>query len=1134
VMKMVLALRHQTLPATLHVTEPSPHVDWSSGAVRLLAEAVPWSANGHPRRAGVSSFGFSGTNVHAILEEAPGSTPLAGDVPPPVIASGASAWLVSGRSGPGLAAQAGRLGDHLAARPELTPTDVGWSLAVTRSVFEHRAVITGGSRDELAAGLRALAAGRPAANLVPGMVPAAGAGRVVFVFPGQGSQWIGMGRELAAVSPVFAARLGECGRALAPYVDWSLEEVLAGMPGAPALEAASVVQPVLWAVMVSLAAVWQAAGVVPDAVVGHSQGEIAAACVAGILSLEDAAKVVALRSRALGVLAGQGGMLSVAEPVSVVEERVGGFGERVSVAAVNGPSATVVSGDPDALADLAATCEVAGVRTRAIAVDYASHSPQVEVIRGQVLGVLAGITPQRAVVPMVSAMTGDQLDGPELDARYWYDSLRAPVEFSRAVGRLADSGHRVFVEVSPHPVLTGAITDTADELPVPVPVSVTGTLRREDGGPGRVLASLGEAHVHGVAVDWAAVLPAGRRIELPTYAFQHQRYWPAARPALGDLSAAGLASVGHPLLGAAVELAAGQGYVLTGVLSLAAQPWLADHAVAGTVLVPGTVFVELAMRAGDGAGCGQLDELALESPLIVPPDASLQVQVTVAAAGPDGTRGVEIYARPGRGTWVRYASGLLAPVGPEPAGAIETIEELAAWPPAGAVAVPVEGFYGGLAAAGYGYGPAFRGLRAAWRRDGEVFAEVALPEGVADSAGSFGLHPALLDAALQAATLTASDAGEAGVAGELAGSGRPADGGGVRLPFAWSGVRLHAVGAPALRVRVRPDKRGGLSLVAADGAGDLVVSVGSLVTRPVPDGQLAEAVQAQAGAGLGDALFTEEWVPIADADASRGPVAGAAAGPAAVMDTGAGPVADTGADTVAEAASGAVAGAGLWVVVGSDRLGLAAGLAAAGVMVEMVPDVAGLGELVAAGRVPAVVLAPVGGEPAGDEMGGTGLGGDPVALAGEMLGLIQAWLAADGLASGRPASGGPAVDGLVEDGDLAGSQAGTGGRLVVMTRDAAAVVAGDRVADVAAAGVRGLVRSAQAENPGRLVLADLPAAGALPAAGGLDGAVVAALARVVAGGDEPEVAVRSGRGWPFPMAGAGGGWNRPVQGAWMS
>ena len=552
VIKMVLALRHGVLPATLHAAESSPHVDWSAGDVRLLTEPVPWPADDRPRRAGVSSFGFSGTNAHAILEEPPVGDPArpgqaeadgqaADDGRLPVLASGALAWLVSGRTAEGLRAQAGRLAGHVTARPGLDPGDVGWSLAVSRSAFEHRAVITGADREELAAGLAAIVAGEPAAGVVTGAVPAGGGGRVVFVFPGQGGQWAGMGRDLAAASPVFAGRLAECGRALAPYVDWDLGQVLAGADGAPGLDRADVVQPALWAVMVSLAAVWQAAGVVPDAVVGHSQGEIAAACVAGILSLEDAARVVALRSRALMALAGRGGMVSVAEPAARVRERIGRWGDRLAVAAVNGPAATVICGDPAALAELAAACAAAGVRARPVPVDYASHSAQVEEIREEILAALAGVTPGPALIPMISAMTGRWLDGLEPEAGYWYESLRAPVEFGRAVRVLGDAGHRVFVEVSPHPVLTAAITETVEDAAdgdAPAPV-VTGTLRREDGGPGRFLASLAEVHVRGTRVDWAAVLGSGRRVELPTYAFQRQRYWPqpslsptrAARPA---------------------------------------------------------------------------------------------------------------------------------------------------------------------------------------------------------------------------------------------------------------------------------------------------------------------------------------------------------------------------------------------------------------------------------------------------------------------------------------------------------------------------------------------------------------------------------------------------------------------------
>ncbi|WP_335984370.1 type I polyketide synthase, partial [Streptomyces sp. CA2R106] len=561
VMKMVLALRHEQLPQTLHAEVPSSHVDWTAGEVRLLTEALPWQSDGRVRRAGVSSFGISGTNAHVILEEAPAAEPVeaageSGDSSDPEAAAvaaaavavapdaGAGAWVVSGRTAEALAAQAGRLREWVSARPELQPADVAWSLAATRSVFEHRAVIVGGDRQELLSGLASVVSGTPSGAVVSGK--ARSAARPVFAFAGQGSQWVGMGRELASVSPVFAARLAECAAALAPYVEWSLHEVLAGAEGAPALEAADVVQPALWAVMVSLAAVWEAAGVAPEAVVGHSQGEIAAATVAGMLSLEDGARVVALRSQSLKVLAGAGGMLSVSKSAAEVEERLARFGDAVALAAVNGPSAVVVSGEPAALEELKAEFEAEGVRARMVAVDYASHSAQVDRLEGEITSVLAGISPRRGRVPMVSAMTGETLTGEELDAGYWFRSLRATVHFDRAVRTLAGRGHQLFVEVTPHPVLMGAMNDTLEEVAQEAghgaePAAVCPTLRRDHGGTERLLTSLAEAFAGGAPVDWTSVLPAGQQVELPTYAFRHRRYWPEGMLALptGGLAATG-------------------------------------------------------------------------------------------------------------------------------------------------------------------------------------------------------------------------------------------------------------------------------------------------------------------------------------------------------------------------------------------------------------------------------------------------------------------------------------------------------------------------------------------------------------------------------------------------------------------
>ncbi|MFI0487624.1 acyltransferase domain-containing protein [Actinomadura sp. 9N215] len=513
VIKMVMAIRNGSLPAVRHVDRPTPHADWESGAVRLLTERVPWPETGRPRRAAVSSFGISGTNAHLVLEQADepaegeqAREPQAGPVP----------LVVSARTAGGVRAQAARLAESLDGA-EWDPADVGWSLGTTRAAFDHRAVVVGDDRDGLLEGLRALAADEPHPRSVfPGTAVAPGAGPVL-VFPGQGSQWAGMGGRLLAESPVFAARIAECERALAPHVDWSLTGVL---KGADDLDRVDVIQPVLWAVMVSLAEVWRSYGVVPAAVVGHSQGELAAACVAGALTREDAAKVVALRSRALRKLSGQGAMASL----GAGEERVralldgNGIGE-VEVAAVNGPSSTVVSGPPERVAEAVAACAEAGLRARTIDVDYASHGPQVDQIADEVRERLADVRAVPSDVAFYSTVTGGRLETSALEADYWLDNLRRPVRFASAVEALLADGHRVFIEASPHPVLTVGMTETS-EL-----VRAVGTLRRDEGGLDRLALSAGEAFAAGAAVDWRAWFDGARTVDLPTYAFRGERYW---------------------------------------------------------------------------------------------------------------------------------------------------------------------------------------------------------------------------------------------------------------------------------------------------------------------------------------------------------------------------------------------------------------------------------------------------------------------------------------------------------------------------------------------------------------------------------------------------------------------------------
>ncbi|MEU3661908.1 type I polyketide synthase, partial [Streptomyces sp. NPDC032940] len=524
--KTALGLKHGELFPSLNYRTPNPDIPMDTLNLRVQTETQPWPTDPHtdgPRTAGVSAIGVGGTNCHVVLEEAPAAeqTPVADS--PQAVAPVVVPWVLSGKSEAALRGQAERLAASLGERPELAPVDVGWSLAATRSVFEYRAVVLDG-----ADGLRALAEGREASGVVRGSAGGAGDadGRAVFVFPGQGSQWAGMAAELLDASPVFAARMAECAVALAPFVNWSLIDILRDADTDAWLDQVDVVQPVLWAVIVSLAEVWRSHGVEPAAVVGHSQGEIAAACVAGALSLQDAAKVVALRSKAIRALSGRGGMVSVSLGVDAVGERLAAWGGRLSVAAVNGPSVVVVSGDADALDELLAACETEGVRARRIAVDYASHSAHVEAIEDVVLRDLAGITPRDAAVPFYSTVTGGVVDTSSLDAGYWYRNLRQTVRFADAVEALLDDGFRVFVESSAHPVLTLGVEQTA-ETHTDTPVTAVGTLRRGEGGLERFLTSAAEAFVGGAAVDWAGVFAGAgaRRVDLPTYAFQRRRYW---------------------------------------------------------------------------------------------------------------------------------------------------------------------------------------------------------------------------------------------------------------------------------------------------------------------------------------------------------------------------------------------------------------------------------------------------------------------------------------------------------------------------------------------------------------------------------------------------------------------------------
>ncbi|MFI8263625.1 SDR family NAD(P)-dependent oxidoreductase [Streptomyces sp. NPDC085665] len=970
IIKMVQAMRHGVLPKTLHVDEPTPKVDWTVGKVELLTEAKAWPDHGRPRRAGISSFGVSGTNAHVIVEQAPAEEPepVEGHELPAV------PLLLSAKTPDAVRGQAARLAAHLAQHPEAGLADIGLSLLRTRSQFEHRAAVVTADRDAALRALQALAADEPAPEVVRGRADVRG--KTVFVYPGQGSQWAGMAVELLDTSAVFAERMAQIESAFAPHVDWKLTDVLRGAEGAPGFDRVDVVQPVLFAVMVALTDLWRSLGVVPDAVIGHSQGEIAAACVAGALSLEDAARVVTLRSQAIVSLAGTGGMLSVVHPADRLRERLDRWDGRLSIAAVNGPTATIVSGDPAALDELVAACEADGIRTRRIAVDYASHSAHVESIREEIARALAGLSPRTSDIAFYSTVTGGLLDTSVMDGEYWYTNLRQTVRFDEVVELLRSEGFSHFIESSPHPVLTYGLQDTLERGEAQYGAgAVVGSLQRGEGGLARFLTSAAEYAVRGGRTDWQRIFEGStaRPVPLPTYAFQRSRFWlDEAVSSTTDITTVGLQTAGHPLLGAVVELP-DSGVLLSGRLAVNAQPWLADHGVYGTLLLPGTGLVELAVRAGDEVGCDVLEELTLQAPLIIPETGGVAVQVAVGGPDASGRRLLTIRSRsddaPGA-PWTVHGEGVLG-TGAQPADT-----DLTQWPPADAEQLDLDGAYAALGERGYGYGPLFQGMKAAWRRGDEMFAEVELEGRTHTEAGRYGIHPALLDAAMHADLLDGSPRG-----------------GSTDLPFSWGGVRLHAAGATALRVRIAPYGADSVTIAVADRDGQPVLSVASLLARPVTPEQLSAAA-------LDGELFRIAWSP-------------APAGEPGEVSTGG------------------------WETLGDGA------------------------------DVPDVIVLDVEPRPEQEDVPSA-----VRAAASTVLTAVRRFLTEDRFA---------------------------GARLAVVTHDAVAVADGDPVS-LAHAPLWGLVRSAQQENPGRLVLVDTDAGA--PSARALAAAVTSA---------EPELAVRDGR-----------------------
>jgi acyl transferase domain-containing protein/NADPH:quinone reductase-like Zn-dependent oxidoreductase/NADP-dependent 3-hydroxy acid dehydrogenase YdfG/acyl carrier protein len=855
VIKMVQAMRNGVLPRIAHLKVPSPAVDWSDRTILPLTQTIPWPEAGRPRRAGVSGFGISGTNAHIVLEQAPvadSSAPTAALDPSSRhgrTMQSAVPLVISAKTRAALREQAGNLARLVDANSELGLADIALSLATTRTAFRHRAVVTASDHANLLRSLRALTHENPDCDVV--LATAVPNPRIVFVFPGQGSQWPGMGRHLFETSTIFRRHIQQCAEALEPWVDWSLIDILLGDSDPATLERVDVVQPVLFAMNTSLAVLWRAHGVEPAAVVGHSQGEIAAAYVSGHLTLTDAVRIVAVRSRAVRRLSGRGRMVSIPRSRQEVQSQMLASAGALSVAADNGPRTTVVSGPPSALEELLDRCHRTGIEAKQISVDYSAHSSDIEQLRDHLVSALADIRATRGDIPMYSTVTAELSDAATLDADYWYRNLRQPVEFQRAVQMLLKEGYNVFIEVSPHPVLTIGIEQNADNHRGDV--AVIATLHRNE--PDRFAKSLGEAHARGVTVDWESVFvdTAPKPIDLPTYPFQRKRYWLDATTAGSDVSAAGLEPVNHPLLAAMTGLPGTGGALFTGRMSVRTHPWLADHRLLGSILLPGTAFLDMALHAAARTGYERVEELTLELPLVVSEQDAVDLRVVVDGVEEARGRRLSIFSQPAGSSvdrpWTRHATGTLTSHQP-PAGIATT-----AWPPSDAEEIALGDLYECLIAGGFEYGPTFRGLRKVWRRGDEIFAEAEAPPEIAHETSRYGLHPALLDAVLHALA-----------ARELAAGGEP--GGNrqtTRAPFSWRGVSRFATDVSALRVHLTFAAADDLAIDVNDETGLPILSIDSLAIRPITPNQIQTAA---ARLGAPESLWSLQWRRVRNASAS--------------------------------------------------------------------------------------------------------------------------------------------------------------------------------------------------------------------------------------------------------------------------
>jgi acyl transferase domain-containing protein/acyl-CoA synthetase (AMP-forming)/AMP-acid ligase II len=834
IIKMVQAMEHGVAPKTLYADAPSPYVDWSGGQVELLARPRPWPRADRPRRSAVSSFGIGGTNAHVILEQAPAHSTGG----PATLAARPVPWLLSAADEGALRAQARGLAAFCRER-DPNSADVAFTLATARSALAHRAAVPAGDLTALAA----LGQGEDHPDVTAGT---AGHPRLALLFTGQGAQRPQMGARLRAAFGVFAAAFDEACRHLDEHLDRPLARVISG--DAALLDRTDFAQSGIFAFEVAMFRLLQAFGIRPDHLAGHSVGEVAAAHAAGLLSLPDAAALVAIRGRLMSALPGGGAMAAVQATEDEAAAALAGVPGTVAIAAVNGPRSVVISGEAAAVSAVAARLGEQGRRVSMLRVSHAFHSPLIEPMLADLRSVVRDLSIGTPAIPLVSTVTGRLIGADELrDPGYWVRQARDAVRFADAIRTLDAAGTGAYAEIGPTAALAPAAAESAASQSTGAPAPVIVAVGRDGADEvATLVGALARLHVRGVRIDWREVFAgSGASLaDLPTYPFQRRRYWLNPLPATGQGG-----GLGHPLISHAVPLPSTRQMACSGRVSLRSHPWLADHAVAGRVLLPAAALAEMAVRAGDEVGCPVLEDLTLLAPLEIPRSGDVELQITLGEPDQAGRRTAVIHSRPaGAGTWedwTRHAAGTLGPDKPGPG--VPFPVPGGTWPPVGAVALDIEGAYDSLADAGLEYGPAFRCVRAAWRADGELLAEVSLDPSAAPDGGGFVLHPALLDAALHATLVAAPPTRP---------HGQVAPHGQVMLPFTWTGVRLLASSARSLRVRVCDRDDGSLSLTVADQAGAPVASVASVTMRPFSGPGATGAA--------GGRLYRLEWLAYQD------------------------------------------------------------------------------------------------------------------------------------------------------------------------------------------------------------------------------------------------------------------------------